>query len=433
MQVTMKPIDEVKPYYRNPRKNDEAVDGVVAAIKEFGWRQPIVVDKEGVIVVGHTRLKAAKKLGLTEVPVHVATELTPEQCQAYRLADNKTGEKAVWDYELLQLEMADLAALDFDMGEFGFNMDVFDADELQDGQDEEGGALDNIPSDPKTKVGDIYALGKHRLMCGDCCDPEHAKKLMAGDKAKILFTSPPYSDLRTYGGDCDLSPEHLSAFIFIFEPYADYQCVNLGLKKKDNDIDEYWNTYIKVARESGYKLMAWNVWDKGSAMSLNCMNYIFPLQHEFIFIFGKEYLSINKTELRDNVEPKDMVRVKRKNADGFNTGNICLSSSGDTHKKVGSVMLIPCSGEQTGHPAPFPISLPREYITAMTNRGDIVIEPFAGSGTTIMACEELKRICYATEINPAYCDIIISRWEKLTGKKAILQESTQSEANNEHP
>jgi len=112
----------VKPYYRNPRKNDEAVDDAAASIKAFGWRQPIVVDKDGVIVVGHTRLKAAKKLGLTEVPVHVATDLTPAQCQAYRLADNKTGEKATWDLELLNLEMEDLKLTDFDMGEFGFDL-----------------------------------------------------------------------------------------------------------------------------------------------------------------------------------------------------------------------------------------------------------------------------------------------------------------------
>jgi len=118
MQIVMKPIGEVKPYYRNPRRNDDAVDGVAASIKAFGWRQPIIVDKDGVIVVGHTRLKAAKKLGLTEVPVHVATDLTPAQCQAYRLADNKTGEKATWDLELLNLEMLEIN--EFDMSDFGF-------------------------------------------------------------------------------------------------------------------------------------------------------------------------------------------------------------------------------------------------------------------------------------------------------------------------
>lgn len=174
MQIKNVNIDSIKPYPNNPRDNDDAVSGVAKSIKEFGWQQPIVVDKNNVIIVGHTRYKAAKKLGLKEVPVVVASNLSDEQVRAYRLADNKTGELTDWDMDLLDDELADIA--DIDMSDFGFNLDISDDDEevQEDAFDEE------VPEEPKSKLGQIFKLGRHRLMCGDSTNPEMVKKLVGG-------------------------------------------------------------------------------------------------------------------------------------------------------------------------------------------------------------------------------------------------------------
>lgn len=175
MQVQSMKIDEVKPYPNNPRNNDDGVEAVANSIKEFGWQQPIVVDKDNVIIVGHTRYKAAKKLRMDKVPVVVADNLSPEQVKAYRLADNKTGELTDWDMNLLDDELGDIA--DIDMSDFGFDLDIPEDDEevQEDDFDEE------IPEEPKSKVGQIYQLGRHRLMCGDSTNPEMVKKLVGGE------------------------------------------------------------------------------------------------------------------------------------------------------------------------------------------------------------------------------------------------------------
>lgn len=174
MKVQNVSIQNVKPYPKNPRDNDAGVDAVANSIKEFGWQQPIVVDNDNVIIVGHTRYKAAKKLGMKQVPVVVADKLTDEQAKAYRLADNKTGELTGWDDDLLNDELDGI--LDIDMSDFGFELDIpGDEEEVQeDDFDEE------VPEEPKSKLGQIYQLGRHRLMCGDSTNPEMVKKLVGG-------------------------------------------------------------------------------------------------------------------------------------------------------------------------------------------------------------------------------------------------------------
>lgn len=178
MKVQSMSIEDIKPYPKNPRDNDSGVDAVANSIKEFGWQQPIVVDKDKVIIVGHTRYKAAKKLGMKEVPVVVASNLSDEQVRAYRLADNKTGELTDWDMGLLDDELSDIA--DIDMSDFGFDLDVPDDEEevQEDDFDEE------VPEEPKSKLGQIYQLGRHRLMCGDSTNPEMVKKLLGGGASR---------------------------------------------------------------------------------------------------------------------------------------------------------------------------------------------------------------------------------------------------------
>lgn len=180
MEVKSMSIDDIKPYENNPRDNDDAVDSVANSIKEFGWQQPIVVDKDMVIIVGHTRYKAAKKLGMDKVPVVVASSLTPEQVKAYRLADNKVGELADWDMEKLNTELDGIE--DIDMSEFGFEgLDNLEKlDDLEDAKDDDFD--EEPPEEPKSKMGQVFQLGRHRLMCGDSTKPDDVKKLMGGTK-----------------------------------------------------------------------------------------------------------------------------------------------------------------------------------------------------------------------------------------------------------
>lgn len=184
-------ISKVKPYEKNPREiTKEAVEAVSASIREFGFKQPIVVDKDMVIIVGHTRLKAAKKLGMKEVPVMIASDLTPEQVKAYRLADNRTNEFSLWDEKLLSAELNDLLALDFDMEQFGFELP---GEEEKEPEAQEDGFEPELPEEPYVQLGDIYQLGRHRLICGDITDPEVVKALMDGETADMIATDPPYN------------------------------------------------------------------------------------------------------------------------------------------------------------------------------------------------------------------------------------------------
>ena len=195
MNVTTRNINDIKPYEANPRINDDAVDAVAASLKEFGFRQPIVVDTDGVIIVGHTRWKAAKKLGLARVPVHVATDLSPEQIKAYRIADNQTNTLAEWDFDLLPIELKDLQQSDYDLSLLGF--DETELAKLLNGEVTEGltdpDSVPEPPDDPTTQPGDLWILGDHRLLCGDSGSVEDLDRLMDGNGIDLVNMDPPYN------------------------------------------------------------------------------------------------------------------------------------------------------------------------------------------------------------------------------------------------
>jgi ParB-like chromosome segregation protein Spo0J len=195
MKIELRSTTEIKPYPNNPRINDDAVDTVAGSIKEFGFRQPIVVDGEGVIICGHTRFKAAQKLGLEKVPVHVAKDLTPDQIKAYRIADNKTAELAEWNYDLLPIELGELQSSGFDLSLLGFDGD--ELLKLLSTEVEEGLTdPDDVPSPPDeavTQPGDLWILGNHRLLCGDSSKPEDLDRLLGGKTIQLVNTDPPYN------------------------------------------------------------------------------------------------------------------------------------------------------------------------------------------------------------------------------------------------
>ena len=425
MNIIEKDITELRAYEKNPRHNEKAVDAVAASIREFGFKVPIVIDKDNVIAAGHTRVAAARKLGLEKVPCIVADDLTEEQIRAFRLADNKTAELAEWDEDLLAEELALLE--DVDMEQFGFEGLEELLDETKETTEDDFDE-DEITIEPTTKLGDIWQLGDHRLICGDSTSSENAKRLLGDEKAQMLFTSPPYADMREYRGGKDLSVANIAQFISAFRPYTDYQCVNLGIQRKDGEVIQYWDEYIKVAKKSGYKLMAWNVWDKMIPGSIGQQNAFIPIKHEWIFVFGTEYFDINLTLKKKDVSIKNTRRkIKCRGRDG----NTKAHASGDLSKplkKMESVLelesvtkLISEKGSIIKqHPATFPVGLPAEYIKAMSKEDDIIIEPFGGAGTTLIACEQLGRKCRISELDEHYCDVIKTRWETFTGKKAEL-------------
>lgn len=420
-------VSEIKPYPNNPRKHtQDEIDAMAFSMSRYGVRRALVVDSDNTIVVGHRQWMAAKKLGMPSLPCIRADDLSQELCNEYRLVDNQLSSMSEDDYERLSEE---LKKLDFGGYDFGFP----DEDEREDTYEPTPVVEDDLPDAEEytiCKPGDIWQLGRHRLMCGDSTDAEAVKRLMDGHKGALLFTSPPYSDMRTYGGDKDVSVEHLAQFIDRYARYAPLLVVNLGIQRRDNEVFPYWDVYIEAAHRVGLKLLAWNVWDKLMAGSIGQQNAMIPIRHEWLFCFGREPIEVNKTwkKKEDSITDRKTRKVRQRD------GSMKETSFGDgtgVYKKMESVLDIPERLEsvtkqrsETGairaeHPATFPVALPAEYIAACTDKGDIVIEPFGGAGTTLIACEQLGRSAYVMELDAAYCDLIIRRWENFTEQEAI--------------
>ena len=253
-------------------------------------------------------------------------------------------------------------------------------------------------------------------MCGDSTNPDDVAKLMQEDHAKILFTSPPYSDMRDYKG-ADISIEHLAKFIPVTKDYVDVMCVNLGIKRKDFEIIQYWQKYISEAKSCGLKLLSWNVWDKTFPGSIYQQQAMFPIRHEFIFVFGEKAYKLNRT-IPKRIAINTHTTALRRQSDGSMRRTSVQSHNDEPNKQLETVVAVPSERGpiRSKHPAVMPVKLPIEYIKAMTNEGDFVLEPFAGSGTTLIACEQTGRKCLAMEISEEYCDVIIERYREF--KKA---------------
>ncbi len=392
MKVIEVPIEQIKPYENNPRINDDAVHETANSIKEFGWQQPIVVDKNNVIIVGHTRLKAAKQLGLTKAPVVIADKLSDEQVKAYRLADNKTGELADWDLELLDLELNDITELD--MTDFGFD-DVMEGAEdeiIEDEFDEE------VPEEPKAKLGQIWQLGRHRLMCGDSTDQEQVKTLMGGQKADLLLTDPPYN--------------------------VDYSSKNYGRNKasktrKNNqiandkmtpqDFKKFLGLVFSNARENMKSGASFYIWFSDLAtVEFNQAANESGLIIKETLIWVKNHFVLGKQDYQHKHEPCLY---------GWVAGG---SHSWYSDRKQTTILNFDKPLRSDLHPTMKPVALFDYQIKNNTKTEDVVLDLFGGSGTTIMACEQNGRNAFAMEYDPKYVDVIIKRWEDFTGEKAEL-------------
>ena len=372
MDIVEKKLADIKPYEKNPRKNDNAVDTVANSIKEFGFKVPIVIDKDNVIVCGHTRYKASKKLGLEIVPCVIADDLTEEQIKAYRLADNKVSELAEWDIDLLGEELDDI--FNIDMSDFGFDLSEDEEEETEIIEDE-------VPQEvePIAKQGDIWQLGRHMLMCGNSLDQGDIDKLLNGNKCELTFTDPPYQ-LDTQGG---------------------------GILKKANS--------MKQIKENGVDSFDPSKLILQSDTNIYCHNK--PLI--------KAYIELAE----DNKQPYDLCFYKKVGTIPNYKGHlmtdceyIAVIGKQDPNKGLPKEMYSKCyvgrkdSDNELSYSKP--VELCAKYIKLYAKQN--VLDLFGGSGSTLIACEQLNKTCYMMELDPHYVDVIIARWEKFTGQKAVL-------------
>lgn len=421
-KVEQWPIDKLVPYAKNSRTHSDAqVAQIAASIREWGWTTPVLVDETGSIIAGHGRLQAARRLQMTEVPVVVATGWSEAQKRAYVIADNKLALNAGWDNELLALELGELEGLGFDLELTGFSLDEIDAlkpVEVAAGLTDED-EVPEAPADPVTRLGDVWLLGRHRLMCGDSTSIDSVDKLMNGGKADFCFTSPPYADQREYNGGKELSTEHLATFIRAASGICDFFAVNLGLSRKDGEINQYWNDYIVEAKNCGLKLLSWNIWNReGMGGSIGNMTAMFPIEHEWIFIFGNDAKEINRTKNNKHGGESGKSTIRQKGGE-TTPNNWAINKKG----KIGTVFTCDFARGKKEHPAMFPVEFPIAYIESCTNVNDVVYEPFGGSGSTMIACEKIARTARLMELDPKYCDVIVKRWQDFTGKQAIHEDT----------
>lgn len=382
MEIIKLNINEVIPYSNNPRKNDNAVDAVAESIKQCGYCSPIVIDEDNVILAGHTRLKALKKLKWKEVECVRKTGLTDEQKKKYRILDNKTNELAEWDFDLLEEEIADLDFDGFDFG-FDFNSGEDDAEIIEDEVPEV-----NEEIEPTVKLGDIWQLGRHRLMCGDSTDAGTVALLMDGKQADLFLTDPPYNvayegktkDALTIENDkmeSDKFREFLtSAFTAAVSVLKEGGGFYIWFASR-----EHCN-FETALNDSGLEVRQELIWKKNS-MVLGRQDY--QWKHEPCLYGWKDGASHNWYSDR------------------------CQTTILEFDKPTRSA----------DHPTMKPVELFAYQIKNSTKKGETVLDLFGGSGTTIIACEQTGRTAYCMELDERYCDVIIKRYENLTGDTAV--------------
>jgi DNA modification methylase len=447
MKVEMWALDRIKLYDNNPRNNDDAVDAVAKSIREYGWQQPIVVDSDNVIIVGHTRWKAAKKLGLERVPVHVATNLTPDQVRAYRLADNRLNEIATWNYDLLPIEIDALKEANYDLGMLGF-----DAEELaklldpgvQDGLTDP----DEVPEPPDeaiTQPGDLWILGNHRLLCGDSSKVEDVDRLLDGQPIHLCNTDPPYNvkveprsnnaiaaGLSSFTNDAAAGrlrngQGNAASFGVNHETgKPKHPATHKKLRAKDrplaNDfvsdgafdklLDDWFGNIARVLVPGG----SFYIWGGYG----NCGNYP-PVLKKHDLYFSQSIIWV-----------KEHPVMTRKNFLGNHEWSFFGWRLGAGHKFYGpknitdvwSVKKV--TPQSMEHLTQKPVELAVRAIQYSSQLGQNVLDLFGGSGSTLIGAEQTGRNAFLMELDEPYCDVIVDRYQRFSGKQAILERTGES-------
>ena len=430
MKIELRSVEHIKPYPNNPRVNDDAIDAVAGSIREFGFRQPIVVDGDGVIIVGHTRWKAAQKLGLEKVPVHVATDLTADQIRAYRIADNKTNELAEWNLDLLPIELASLQSTNFDLGLLGFDED--ELAKLMEGDLKNGLCdPDEVPAPPDeavTRPGDLWILGDHRLLCGDSSKPADVEGLLDGQPIHLVNTDPPYN--------VKVEPRSnnaIAAGLSSFAGTSHHQGLDLArhpgkskptqkkMRAKDrplaNDFlsDEEFDRLLDAWFGNMARVLApgrgFYIWG-GYA---NCGNYPPVLKRcELYFsqaiIWVKEHPVLTRKDFMGNHEWCFY---------GWREGAAHVYLGPNNAVDVWSVKKV--NPQSMIHLTEKPVELAVRAMKYSSRTGENVLDLFGGSGSTLIAAEQTGRKAFLMELDTLYCDVIVQRWEKFAGRKAERQ------------
>ena len=423
MKVTLRTLESITPYEKNPRLNDSAVDAVAASLEQFGFRQPIVVDGDGVIICGHTRYKAAQKLGLEKVLVHVAKDLSPEQARAYRLADNKSAELADWDFEILPIEISELQEAGFDIGELGFSekelTQLLDSASLQMGMTDPD-AVPELPDQAASKPGEIYQLGNHRLMCGDSSSAPDVEKLMAGKLADLVFQDLPY------GVSVEpRSKNAIAAGLSSFPDEGSGKSADKKLRAKDRPIQN-----DQITGDEFDKILTG--WFKNTAAILkpgrsfycfggyaNLENYPEPMKAAGL----KFAQAIVWNKMHPVIGRKDFMGAFELIFYGWRTGKAHRFFGPNNATDLWEIKKVPSQKMQ--HLTEKPVSLSVRAIQFSSKPGEIVADLFGGSGSTLIGCEQTGRRCYTMEIDELYCDVIRQRWaEFVHGENCDWQKLT---------
>jgi len=426
--VELRAIEAIIPYENNPRINDKAVDAVATSLAEFGFRQPIVVDTEGVIVCGHTRWKAAQKLGLAKAPVHVAKDLSPEQIKAYRIADNKSGELAEWDFDILPIELSELQAAGFDMDVLAFGEKELtqllsaSVGVSQGLTDPDSVALP--PDEATTQPGDIWILGDHRLMCGDSANPDDLDTLLDGAAIQLVNTDPPYN-VKVEPRSNNAIAAGLSSFASTHHQNFDVERhpeKAVGTTKKLRAKDRPLENDFVTDEEFDRLLRAWfgniaRVLEPGRAAYIwggyaNCANYPAALKEAELYF--------SQAIIWDKQHPV----LTRKDFMGAHEWCFYCWRQGAAHKFFGPNNATDLwhvkkvNPQSMVHLTEKPAELAVIAIQYSSKPGENVLDLFGGSGSTLIGCEQTDRHAYLMEIDPPYCDVIVQRWEEFTGRKA---------------
>lgn len=429
------PLDRLRAYARNPRTHSDAqVAQIAASIVEFGWTNPVLVAGDGTVIAGHGRLDAARRLGLSMVPVLVLDHLSEAQRRAYVIADNKLALNAGWNDELLAAELHALNGEGFNLELTGF--DETELERLMAPLDDEAGAggdatdaADEAPEPPRNPVsrsGDLWRMGKHRLLCGDSTDGVAIARLMESDRAALLFTSPPYGNQRNYttGGIGDWEALMRGVFGRLDEVMAqDGQVlVNLGMIHRDNEWQPYWNGWLDWMRASGWRRFGFYVWDQGPGLPGDWNGRLAPA-FELLFHFNRQTRKPNKIVPCKWAGHINDSHGGMRGKDGT-VGEWTHAGQGVQETRIpDNVLRITrhkARGIETEHPAVFPVALPEFVMNAYSDQNDIVFEPFAGSGTTLVAGERAGRRVRAIELAPEYVDVALLRWRQLFPSSAVV-------------
>jgi DNA modification methylase len=396
MLIEIWPIDRPKDYPKNARNwSAQAVEKVAASIRAYGWRQPVVVDTHEVIAIGHLRRAAGRFLGLTEVPVHVARDLTPAQIRGLRLADNRTNQEASWDEKLLALELGELNDLNFDLGLTGFDVHELDI-LLRDPMEEE--RADEVPPLPEiatTRPDDLWICGEHRVLCGDATSKSAVTRLLGKRKPFRTATDPPYG--------------------VSYDPMWREQA-GLGRQRQTgrvaNDDQMDWTAAYKLF--PGDVAYVWHAGVHAGEVAAGLTSVGFEIRAQIIW--SKQHFAMSRGHYHWGHEPCWYAVRKGGRA------NWCGDRTQSTIWQVQN--LNPMGGDRdekaTGHGTQKPVELMRRPIVNHTKRGDAIYDPFLGSGTTIMAAELTERFCCGIDIDPRYVDVAVIRWQEFTGQEATL-------------